>query len=295
LPIDVFAADRSMPRRIAIFLLAVYSLSPSIASADLDFWVADGNGATENHLVKYNSTTGITSVPLLDSQNQIYGWPSDLIRVGSTIYGIDTAHRSFYTLNGDSGLVTPIGTFALGSASGLAYDVSNDVMYVSSYSQSNLFTLNRTTGATDLWLHHSALQSIRGIAFNNANGLLYAVSLAGNILSIDPVSKSVQTAVTPVNDVPGSFYDELAFFNGELYAPYVGANYSTAQVRKIDLTTGAVTDIGPLLTDVSAHTVVINSVAAIPEPSMVPALAVLAIVVVLRVKLKHYWDTTRQS
>jgi hypothetical protein len=284
-----------MPRCIAILLLALSTLIPSPASADLDFWVADGNGPTEDHLVKYNSTTGITSVLLRDSNNTIYGWPSDLIRVGGTVYGIGTATRSFYSLDGNTGLVTPIGTMGVSDASGLAYDATNSVMFVSSYSQRNIFTLDVATGATNLWLHNTALENIRGIAFNSANGLLYAVSLAGNILSIDPVSKSVQTAVTPANEVPGSFYDELTYFEGEMYAPYVDMAYSTAQVRRIDLSTGAVTNIGPLLTGVSAHTVVMNSVAAIPEPSMVPALAVLAIVVVLRVKLKHYWDTTRQS
>ena len=83
-------------------------------------------------------------------------------------------------------------------------------------------------------------------------------------------------------------------FQDKIDASNVDADHTTAQTRKIDLSTGSVTSIGSLFNGVSAATVVMSSVTAIPKPSMLPALAVLAIVVVLRVKLKHYWDTTRQ-
>src|SRR5436190_134256 len=57
----------------------------------LRFWTADGNHATENMLIKYDSTAGITYLgPMHDAAGAIYGWPSDFERIQGNVYGIDT-------------------------------------------------------------------------------------------------------------------------------------------------------------------------------------------------------------
>ena len=134
--------------------------------------------------------------------------------------------------------------------------------------------------------------NVRGLAFNTADHLLYAQSAAsGNLMTIDPVSKSITTLFN-MSDGSGGFYDELTFFNGELYGNWVngsGPNQTTAQLRRIDITTGATTDIGPLVTDISAHSLFIVS---IPEPSMVPIFLALGGLVVGRRRIVGWFGRT---
>ncbi len=255
------------------WIVSIALLLPQAASADLVFYMADGNNATENHLIKYDSSSGFSSQPIHDSIGDVYGFPSDFERVGSTVYGIDTYTRILYTIDLDQALITQVGNpnASNGSMSSLAYDPLSDSMYMVSRNQMNLYTLDfRNTAQQTYLFGNSALQDVRGLAFNPADNLLYAQSAAtGNLLTIDPITKQVN-ALFNLSDGMGGFYDELQFFNGQLYGNWVngmGAAQTTAQLRRIDINTGSTTNIGPLVTEISAHALFIVSV---PEPSMVP-------------------------
>jgi len=251
----------------------------------LDFWVADGNGTTENHLIKYNSDRGITSVQLIGS-----GWPSDLIRIGTDIYGIDTAFKQLYTLNPDTGQTTYLGSPTVyGGLGALAYDAANDILYSVDWDPgsvgSDLITFDRTTGAATfeqtliISPPFNHLRHVRGLAYNTADNLLYASSVTvGNIYSVDPVTGDVNYVTTPTNDLAG-IYDELTFFNGDLYAPYsyFQSGSQWVQIRLIDLATGLTTDYGPPIQDVSAHSLIVNSVPSGPILIPVPATAWLGV------------------
>jgi hypothetical protein len=276
---------------ILLNTLVATVLLQSAGRADLTFYMADGNDATENHLIKYSSTTGFSSVPIHDSTGDVYGWPSDFEKVGSTVYGIDTYTHRLYTIDFDSGLIDLIGSPNTNSSmSGLAYDPFSDRMYLSSRDQFNIQTINLNTGQTTfLFKDRAQLINVHGLAFNPADRLLYGQSRAsGNLLAIDPVAKTV-TPLFNMSDGTGSFFDELTFFDGELYGNWVngiGLNQTTAQLRQIDLMTGGTVDVGPLVTGISAHSLFIVSV---PEPSMIPIfLALTGIAIGGRCMMSRY-------
>jgi hypothetical protein len=244
--------------------------------------MADGNNATENHVIKYSSSSGFSSAPLHDATGTGWGFPTDFEQVGTSVFGIDANFRRLFTIDLDSGLIAPIGgPNGNSSMSALAYDPLLGRMYLASKDQFNIQTINLTTGATTfLFKNTSQLIDLRSLAFNTANRLLYGQSVGtGNLLAIDPIAKTV-TPLFNMSDGSGGFYDELTFFNGELYGTWVngmGTQQTTGQLRHINLATGATANIGPLVTDVSAHSLFIVS---IPEPSMLPIFLALTGMVV---------------
>jgi hypothetical protein len=266
------------------------------ARADLVFYMADGNHGTENHLIKYHSGSGFSSKPILDAQGNAYGWPSDLERVGSQVYGIDTHARILFTIDLDQALISPVGSpVGNGSMSSLAYDPYSDTLYMTAFNQTNVFSLDRSTGQQTYLFKNAALENVRAIAFNLADSLLYAYSAAtGNLMTVDPVSKAVATLYN-MYDGTGAFFDELTFHEGELYGSWVngsGLDQTTAQLRRIDLATGNMTNIGPLVTDVSAHSLFIVSV---PEPSMVPVFLALTGIVAGRRRIVGWFRSERSG
>ncbi len=252
---------------IAIGLVVtLFGLGRADGAELIDFWMADGNAHQEDHLVKYNSNTGVSTVQLSGS-----GWPSDLVRVGAEVYGVDTALHQLYTLNPDTGVASHVGVPTVHEGLGaLAYDATGDVLYGvdwdPTFAASDLISFDRQTGAaTVLQSLGPSMRNVHGLAFRDADQLLYAVDVPTNALrTIDPSTGAVDFVATLTND-PFGFYDELTFFDGKLYGSYVyflGPQWG--QVRRIDLGTGNTIDIGPPIANVSAHSLVINSV---PEPS----------------------------
>src|SRR6185436_7708690 len=57
----------------------------------LDWWTADGNLASENCILQYHDGAPLTVSPQLHSPTgQVFGWPSDLLRINGQIYGIES-------------------------------------------------------------------------------------------------------------------------------------------------------------------------------------------------------------
>jgi hypothetical protein len=238
----------------------------------LDWWTADGNHATENAIVMYNQNTGITSSPKLHTlAGMVFGWPSDLIPINGTIYGIESYQRFFYTVDVGTGICTPIGPKnAWTDVYCLGYDAAGDRMFGVDLKKKQLLRFNRQTGIVTK-VGVSTLKGysmIRGLAYRDSDGKLYAADeWTGKILRIDPTT-GVPTVVLTLPKDPYSRIEELSFYNDQLYCS-LGLQDATAtliagQLQKIDLATGVVTNVGPVLDDVSPHSLVINS---LPEES----------------------------
>ena len=94
-----------------------------------DVWVtADGNGLTEDHVVRSHSVNGVTSAVLNDGVGN-YGWPSDFVEIGGVLWGSDVAKDQLYTFDATTGLVTPVGAPydpQWDSIQALAYDADQD-------------------------------------------------------------------------------------------------------------------------------------------------------------------------
>jgi hypothetical protein len=235
----------------------------------LDFWTADGNGPTENHLIKYSDLGGVTSVgPMQTSSGAIYGFPSDLVLIGLEVYGVDVGRRQIYTLDPDTAIVTAVGAqFAStwSSVHSLAYDPAGDRLFAVDLVKRQLLRLNYTSGAVTK-VGTATLTSwplVRSLAWRATEGMLYAVDQSSNwLLKIDPNTGQV-TPVAALTPDPEARIDELEFYDGELYAMnaliYSGV-VDGGQILRIDLPGGTEHAIGPILQTISPHALYINTV-----------------------------------
>lgn len=256
----------------------VYALQGTVDLSPLEFWVADGNGATEDMLIKYNEWTGITAVgPITSNENppRVFGFPSDLQRVGSLIYGIETYHRQFYVLNPDTGLATVLGPKTVQTElMSLAYDPASDRMYAIDVASDKLVWINRYTGATaNVGLIGAVFGNTRALAFDRISGLLYAADYnkttkLTTLYTIHPANVRINVVmVLPTNAMMA--YDELDFYRDELYGVLSIGPGLSCQVQHIDLETGVVTNVGPIIPNVSAHSLVMQSMPEVFEWSVV--------------------------
>lgn len=234
----------------------------------LEFWVADGDGATENRLLKWNDVTGLTVVgPLQNAAAQIYGWPSDLEPVRGTVYGIETFFRRLYTLDPATGLCTDVGGTSLpyGRLFGLAYDFPKDKLYAVDQTTRKILLLDRTTGGSSVVMTLAPKYSdLRGLACRQADGRLYFCDDATETLArIDLQSLTVEH-VLDFLDGPDAKVDEIEFFEGQLFASYrsfdPGSGKWSMQLARIDLDDGLAFPYGPVIDDCSAHSLVVRSV-----------------------------------
>lgn len=231
----------------------------------LDYWVADGDDQYENMIMKYHSVNGLSqSGPLRDWDQAIsYPWPSDIVRINETIFGIDTLRRCLWVLNDDvTGDVTQIGPISgWQRLSCLAYDSNNDILYAGDFNADRLLRVNRQTGQFTPVMT-LPFGDIRGLAFDPATGLLYASDMTNhNLYSINPADQQV-TMLWHLPSPPDSGYDELDFYRGKLYGAWQADYFSTplvTQLRHIDLATGVENDIGPPIVESASHSLMINS------------------------------------
>jgi hypothetical protein len=232
----------------------------------LEFWVADGDNLTENMLLKYHSTSGITAVgPLQSSSGQTYGWPSDIEQVAGTYYGIDTFHRRIYTLDPATGLCTPVGgQTGWTTLFGLAYDFDTDTLYGVDRNTRDLIVFDRSTGAGTAILKLPVQHAdVRGIAYRKSDRkLYYCDDFTESIHRVDPVTGTVEF-VLALNDGPNAKVDELDFFHGRLFVSYrafePGTSLWSMQLVQVDVDAGEVESFGPVVDDCSAHSLIVLS------------------------------------
>lgn len=252
----------------AVSLGDSYILQGAVELSPLEFWTADGNNATEDMLIKYNELTGISAVgPILSTEPtpRFFGYPSDLQRVGNLVYGIETYHRQFYLLDPNTGAATVIGprTPQTGIMS-LAYDSVNDRMFAVDVPSDKLVRINRATGVTtNVGLIGAIYGNTRALAYDKISGLLYAAHKNSSnqlttLYTVNPSNMQLsEVMVIPTNAF--QLYDELEFHNDELYAVLSLGPFTSCQLQHINLDTLAITNVGPVIPNVSAHSLVIQT------------------------------------
>jgi hypothetical protein len=237
--------------------------------APLDFWMADGNDQAENKLMRYHSLEGLSAIgPLRRLNGVTMGWPGDLLRIDGRIYGIDVGARLVYILDEDTGICLPV-TRELPpqwrALHSLAHDPETGYLYAVDLNTGQLLRIERGSGTVKL-LNAPELRGkkgVRSLAFEPELRLLFAADdHSSTLLVIEPDSGSTaDTMILP--RVPGRRIEELQFFEGELYAMVgllEGGDLVGAQLQRINLRTGFVADVSPLLRGLSPHALLINSV-----------------------------------
>jgi hypothetical protein len=261
--------------------------TPMLASvsglAPVEYWTADGDNGdlwqAENHIVSWSDVTGLSAIgPLQAADATPYGWPSDLILIGPTVYGIDTFLEQLYSVDPLSGIVTPVGGEAgnptwdtrLGS---LAYDPVSDLIYSLNWRpiENHLAAFDRTTESWSVMWSELPVSDARGLAWSGTESLLYLVdTISGEIHTLDPVDGTTVFVLTP-DHYPGPildgesldelFYDELQFYDGRLFGALHARMGSVdyIQVNEIDLVTGKEKPRGPTIEETDAHSLLIWS------------------------------------
>ncbi|MBI5433806.1 MAG: hypothetical protein HZA52_13320, partial [Planctomycetes bacterium] len=234
----------------------------------LDWWTADGNGATENRIVKCDANGIVAAVgPLFNHDNptEIFGWPSDLVYIGSTVWGIESLKRYLYTVDPNTGECFPVGPQnTWQDVYSLAYDEAGDRLWGVDLLKKKLLRFNRTTGVvTALPSSMSGWQLMRSLAYEDTTGWLYSIDQNTNkMVRIDPATGAA-TFYRQMTIDPSYRIEELHFWHGKMYASKGYLDGSGALVghrlSEVDMLNGTYTDISPYIDDVSPHALVINS------------------------------------
>jgi len=235
----------------------------------LNFWTGDGDHATEDMLVKYDSRSGTSYAgPLRNREGIHFGWPSDFARINKDVYGIDAHRRRLYKLNGDTGACDPLESrMRYQRVFGLAYDERHHRLYAVDQVSRKLLLLDTLTGKASEVLALPVLHSdVRGIAYNVLdNNIYYSDESTESIYRCDLSNCNPQLLMT-LPDGPRSRIEELEFYDGRLFASYLTFREPiwSMQIMEIDTRLRTKHLIGPVMNDLSGHCLLINSM---PERS----------------------------
>ncbi len=234
--------------------------------APIHFWAGDGNQETENRMLIYHSDTGLDAFgPLVLEGNRtvIFGWPSDVVRIDGVVYGIETGKKRFYRLDERTAECTPIGrTLPYEWLTCMAYDAQKRRLFAIDGKLDQLMLIDVAKGTTRHVGPRLPYDEVKGMAYLERSGRIFAYDQKTNeLFTIDPSTAQTQPYLT-LRLPPKAFFDELDEHDGELYgvlAWFDEDDVRMGQVQHIDLTTGARTDVGPAMVDVSAHSLMIES------------------------------------
>ncbi|MFN0009038.1 MAG: hypothetical protein ACKVXR_14140 [Planctomycetota bacterium] len=256
------------PDQTVLYPAAAQLAGSVTGGTPLDWWTADGNGISENHLILYSSASGLAAVgPMQTSGGQIHGFPGDLVRVGATVYGIDVSLRRLYTLDPGTGIVTPVGaqwSTSYTAVEALAHDPVGDRFFAVNRIGGQLLSIDRATGVVTPVGSQTlfAWPLIRSLAWRDSDAMLYAVDQSSDqLVRIDPAT-GIGTAILGLAIEPNRRIEEIQFVADKLYAVNDGESVGalvSAQLQRIRLTDGQATNLGPEILDVSAHSLLINT------------------------------------
>jgi hypothetical protein len=200
-----------------------------------------------------------------NAPTEIFGWPSDLVLIGTTVWGIESGRRYLYTLDANTGECFPVGPAnTWQDVYSLAYDAAGDRLFGVDLLKKKVLKFNRTTGAvTALANSLQGWPLIRALAFDDSSGWLYAIDQSSNkMIRVDPVT-GAGTFYRQMTIDPAYRIEELHFWHGKMYASkgYLDASGSLIghRLALVDMNAGTYTDIGPYIDDVSPHALLINS------------------------------------
>ena len=245
-----------------------------LAPSAVEWWSADGNNLTENHLLRISSALPLVATgPMRDAAGGTYGWPGDLQWIDGAVHGVDVAQRHLYTVHIDSGHCTPIGpkfSSLYSNVESLAYDRVQGRLYAVDLLQRQLLRINVATGQLTLIGSSTLLPHylIRALAYREADGMLYAFDQYHSVLlRVDPATGS-RVVVLSVPPDPSFRIEELEFVEDRLYAVRLGLVAGTpdsGQLCTLDMQTGQMTLVGPLQPEVSTHALLIHSLPEWPR------------------------------
>ncbi|MCI0603320.1 hypothetical protein L0156_09920 [bacterium] len=233
----------------------------------LNFWTGDGNHATEDMLVKYDSRSGVSYVgPLRNPEGAFFGWPSDFARINQDVYGIDADRRRLYKLNADTGICEPLKAKLLyRRVFGLAYDEIHDKLYAVDKVARKVLLLDTLTGdASEVLTLPASHLDIRGLAYNAGdNRIYYSDESTESIYHCDLTIGQPRLLVT-FQDGQDTVMEELDFHDGRLFASCLTFRESiwSMQVMEIDAALRTKHPVGPVINDLSGHCLLINSMPA---------------------------------
>jgi hypothetical protein len=268
----------AMKRIIVIYLLLVLSaLAVKTANAQSFLYGATG-GTAAGTLFTLDPATGTATTvgALVDASaggyavtGLVYDWTAGVL-YGSTTANSPTAASSLVIINPLTGLVTPIGSFNISrTMADLTFDSATGTLYGANAVNSNLYTINITTGeATLIGLANVSNVAGVGVAINS-DGNIYGTPNGStrDLVIYNPFTGAASSVFT----LTGAPYaagaiNALAFdSSGVLY----GLNVNLADPNRathlvtIDLTSGAITDLGPTVSRLDAI-----AFGPIPEPSV---------------------------
>ncbi len=198
---------------------------------------------------------------------------------GVTLYGVGIVGGQFTLLriNTNTGAGTPIGlTHLVGPCQDMAFRSDGKLFC---YSLGSIFTLNTSTGASTLVGNTGGFPDGDALAFSSGS-ILYTANQ--NVLDSVNQSTGAVTLVVPLNyssafGAGESRPSAMKFHpNGTLYAAVVTGVNQTADISIesgsgslgiINISTGAVTRVGPTVTGLDALAISGSNLSSVPAPS----------------------------
>jgi hypothetical protein len=149
-----------------------------------------------------------------------------------------TGENALYLVNPMTAGVQRVGSFGVeGFMSGLAHDAGSGVMYGVTSATNRLYRINVVTGAAAL-IGGVGVDPLHGLAFNRADGYLYAVYGNQSLYRIDPLSASTTVVgALGVDGLVGLDFDAA----GRLIACLGGQNLGAGGLYEVSTVTGAAT------------------------------------------------------
>ncbi|TKC12539.1 DUF4394 domain-containing protein [Pedobacter polaris] len=192
-----------------------------------------------------DTNVGSTAINGIAYSNSIAGATS------TTLYDIDAAAKVLYKQDPPSnGTLVKVGNLELDLGTNVSFDISPDnknaIAIGRSSTGANLYTINLSTGLTELRGRFPADLAIQGIAILS-NPVAYAVDNTNTLLIFNPLSTGSATKnITGLQNGETILGLDMRPENGQLYA--LG---STNRLYTVNIGTGAFTEVGILTTALS--------------------------------------------
>lgn len=256
-----------------LFALGIFT---AVSRADAQtLYGATSSGHGELYTLDPTSGGVLTDIGALNDSSSVNYSVSGLAfdPINGVLYGSTggASGTQLLTINPNSGLVSVVGSFNVGSATmtDLSFDSSGHLFGIGSSGGANLYSINLGTG-------QATMVGSSGISFTQGGGLaisssgtFYGAPIPGEFGTYDPTTGVYTHIATPGSPVgSGGGYAALAFDGSVLFGDNLKAGGTgLTDLVTIDPTTGDVTDLGASVTHLDAI-----AFEAVPEPSTIALL-----------------------
>jgi PEP-CTERM motif len=271
---------KRMRRILFVGLCLLSSLTGALAQEVLLGTTAQTSAAGDLYRIDPSTGAGTLVGPLVDSTFNPYavtGLAFD--NVTGILYGSIsnqsfTGPRDLVAIDPNSGAVTVIGAFGIGSQTmaDLTFDITTATLYGTGSQDGNLYSVDPTTGLATAVGSSGLAAPVRGngMAANSAGQIFGSPKTASGALVQFNKSTGAATTVATLSGAPFSAgaIGAMAFNSGgTLYAVNISDTTNATHLVTIDDATGAVTDVGVSVTFLDA--IVFFNPTAVPEPTTI--------------------------